>query len=453
MLTINKIRNKIRAFAGDNDNKEVVQSSAIIFMLKVFFALIGFVISIVITRFLSVADAGYYFFMLAMVALLSSVSRLGVDNAIVRFTAVANSQQDFKKIKAINALSLKVALAGSLFTSVVLWLFCKFAYSFVFEDDGYLLPLQWTVYIVPLISCSVVYSQSFQGLKKVKLFALFNAVVRPINLFILVIIILTTEKLVSNAVYASYFVASLLALLLASLFWYRCINVVQHDSKVLDQQETSEDVILNDFQTDFFKSCHSLWAIACLAILMGQGAQVLLGVFASVEDVAHFAVANRVAMLMSFVLLAVNGILSPKFAEIAAENDNQRLQKIYRSSTKVMLVITSPLLIISFIFAPSILLLFGEQYQQSSTILRILIAAQFVKVVVGSVGQLLIMSGAERSQKHNLAISVFLLTIVSVALIPLYGALGAAIAAFIAISTNNLLGLFKVFKTLKISLF
>jgi len=35
----------------------------------------------------------------------------------------------------------------------------------------------------------------------------------------------------------------------------------------------------------------------------------------------------------------------------------------------------------------------------------------------------------------------------------LYGALGAAIATFIAITTNNLLGLFKVFKKLRISLF
>jgi len=453
MLTIKKIRHKISTFAGDNDNKEVVQSSAIIFMLKVLFALIGFVISIVITRYLSVADAGYYFFMLAMVALLSSVSRLGVDNAIVRFTAVAKNQQDFKQVKEINTLSLKVVLTGSLFVSLMLWLFCQFAYSFVFGDDGYLKPLQWAVYIVPLVSCAVVYAQSFQGLKKVNVFGFLNGVIRPINLIILMAVILTAEKLALNVAYTAYLIASLLSLVLAALLWQRHINVLQGHNNSLEQQKITEVVTPVNFRTDFFKSCHSLWAISCLAILMGQGAQILLGVFSSVEDVAHFAVANRVAMLMSFVLLAVNGILSPKFAEIAADNDNQRLQKIYRSSTKMMLAVTSPLLFISFIFAPSILLLFGEEYKQASTILRILIAAQFVKVVVGSVGQLLIMSGAERSQKHNLAISVLLLIIVSVALVPLCGALGAAIATFIAITTNNLLGLFKVFKKLRISLF
>jgi len=86
-------------------------------------------------------------------------------------------------------------------------------------------------------------------------------------------------------------------------------------------------------------------------------------------------------------------------------------------------------------------------------ILRVLIAAQLVKVCVGSVGQLLIMAGAEKSQRNNLFISIVLLITFSVILMPIYGALGAAIATFFAVTCNNVLGLFSVYKKLNITLF
>jgi O-antigen/teichoic acid export membrane protein len=204
---------------------------------------------------------------------------------------------------------------------------------------------------------------------------------------------------------------------------------------------------------EFYGNCFSLWGIACLVIVMGQGPQVLLGLLSSAEQVAYFAVASRIAMLVSFVLLAINGILSPKFAEVSAQQDTPRLQQLYRSSTRLMIVLTCPFLLLIFIFSPEVLLLFGSDYQQASSVLRVLIAAQFVKVMVGSVGQLLIMTNLQRHQRNNLILSVVILLGLIVYLVPMYGALGAAIACFFAITCNNMLGLFQVYKKLNIRMF
>jgi O-antigen/teichoic acid export membrane protein len=118
-----------------------------------------------------------------------------------------------------------------------------------------------------------------------------------------------------------------------------------------------------------------------------------------------------------------------------------------------MIVLTSPFLLLIFIFSPEVLLLFGTDYQQAATVLRVLIGAQFVRVMVGSVGQLLIMANLQRHQRNNLILSVVILLGMSVCLMPTYGALGAAIACFFAITCNNMLGLFQVYKKLNIRMF
>ncbi len=433
-------------FLSDDDSREVFSATFFILVVKFIFAFIGLILSLVITRYLSTADAGYYFFMLSVVALLSVVGRAGLDNAIVRFVATANKKLNSLKVNFILVLSARLTLVVSITLSVLLWLLCQYGYPVLITDEAYIYPLLWAAYIIPISSLYLVYVQGFQGLKHIKAFALFNGGIRALNLVGLLFIILFYDEFSLEQAFTIYFTASLLALAFIVLSWKK-----RNKQEYSDKNSVDEDN--SDFKGEFYRCSFSLWGIACLAIVMGQGAQVLLGFFSSAEQVAYFAVANRIAMLVSFILLAINGVLSPKFAEISDDNDTERLQKLYRSSTRLMLIVACPILILGFIFSPDILSLFGQQYQEASTILRILVATQFVKVIVGSVGQLLIMTGREKKQRQSLSIAVATLLILSLILMPNYGALGAAIATFVAVTINNSLGMFNVVRKLNIKLF
>jgi len=454
---ITRLSQGLRASVYNNaDNKEVLASAGLIFVAKVLFAFIGFVVSIVITRYLTVAEAGYYFFMLGALAMLSTLSRVGLDNAIVRFTAVANDRGDYLQLKRILSLSISLALGGAAIISFVLWLAYLFEFP-IFFTSLHRDSLLWMLCIIPVTSVTVVLVQSFQGLKRMGYYAGFNGLIRPLNLLALALILLFTGGLSIAQALWIYFAVALGVLVLAYVCWQRVLagmsTLVTKRESVSAEPAAVAALPLSGFKGEFYSYSFSLWGIACLAIVMGQGAQVLLGFLSSVEQVAYFSVANRIALLVSFVLLAINGILSPKFAEISAQNDVLRLQQLYRASTRLMILLTSPFLLLIFIFSPEILLLFGSDYQQAATVLRILIAAQFVKVAVGSVGQLLIMANLQRSQRNNLIMSVVILISLSLYLMPMYGALGAAIACFVAITCNNVMGLFQVYKKLNIRVF
>ncbi|WP_281556611.1 oligosaccharide flippase family protein [Thalassomonas sp. RHCl1] len=444
MNLINKIKLLPSRFWANPDNKEILSASAVILTFKVFTAVTGFLVSVVITRALGTTVAGYYFFMLSAIALLGSISRLGLDQAIVRFMAVANAGGERGKIKLIFSWACRWTLCTSLLMSALLYVFCQFFYARVFNDGGYLMPLLIACLVLPLSNLFTVILQSFQGVKQIVSFAWLNGVERPINLLGLLFIIFVFGAIELEQALLTYLLVNVLVALLGYFLWQKY------------QKETTErESILAaaDIKVKLWHSSMSLWGVACLSIVMGQGAQLLTGFLSSPEQVTYFAVANRVALLVAFMLLAVNGILSPKFAELKADNRSERLQSVYRSSTGLMLLLTTPFMVLVFIFAQEILWLFGNELQPAVKILRLLIAAQFVKVAVGSVGQLLIMSGFEHSQRRNLLLAVAILVLVATLLIPVWGALGAAIAVFCAMSFNNVLGLWQVYKKLNIRLF
>ncbi|WDE03940.1 flippase [Thalassomonas viridans] len=444
MNLINKIRLLPSQLWKSPDNKEILSASVIIFIFKVLAAVAGFLVSVVITRSLGTTAAGYYFFMLAALALLGSISRLGLDQAIVRFMAVANAGEERDRVNLIFTWACRWVLCASLLMSGLLYVSCKLFYAQIFDDDGYLMPLLIACLVLPLSNLFTVIQQSFQGMKRIFTFAFLNGVERPLNLAGLLFVIFALGQIELKQALMTYLAVSLFAVLLGCFFWQK------HQRK---GDRCKIRIPATDTKVKLWRSSMSLWGVACLSIVMGQGAQLFTGFFSTPEQVTYFAVANRIASLVAFVLLAVNGILSPKFAELKAGEQDSRLQNVYRSSTGIMLLLTTPFMVFVFIFAKEILCLFGAELQPAVKVLRLLIAAQFVKVAVGSVGQLLVMSGFERSQRKNLTVAVAILVSTSVFLIPPLGAFGAAIAVFFAMTFNNVLGLWQVYKKLNIRLF
>lgn len=176
--------------------------------------------------------------------------------------------------------------------------------------------------------------------------------------------------------------------------------------------------------------------------------QLMLGALGSAEDVALFATAQRTALLTSFILIAVNSIAAPKFAESYRQEDMKQVRSVALMSGKLMTLFALPVVSFMFIFAPWLMGLFGSEFTQGSNILRILALGQFVNVITGSVGYLLQMTGHERILRTNVVISSVFMIVGSALFIPLYGVTGAACVTAFSIAIQNLLCVYHVNKKL-----
>ena len=88
--------------------------------------------------------------------------------------------------------------------------------------------------------------------------------------------------------------------------------------------------------------------------------------------------------------------------------------------------------------------IFGDGFEEGKNILRILVIAQFIIVLTGSVSLLLSMTGHEKDLKNCALLSGICSIILSLILIPFYGVIGAALATTAAISIQNFMGVYWV---------
>jgi len=177
---------------------------------------------------------------------------------------------------------------------------------------------------------------------------------------------------------------------------------------------------------------------------------IFLGVWGSSSEVGIFGVANRVATLTSLVLIAVNSIAAPKFAAFHHQGDRKNLGETARHAARLTTLLAAPVLLFFVIVPEWILQLFGNEFAQGGLILAILAIGEFVNVATGSVGYLLAMSGHDRLLWGSTILSASVNVVLCLALIPIYGAIGAAIAAATSVVVGNLVNVYLVWRHLGI---
>jgi O-antigen/teichoic acid export membrane protein len=84
------------------------------------------------------------------------------------------------------------------------------------------------------------------------------------------------------------------------------------------------------------------------------------------------------------------------------------------------------------------LTIFGESFADAKWVLRILIVGQLFNTVSGSTGHLLMMSANERAVRNATILSFVFGLLLSMSLIPVLGAIGAAIAVAGSMMLTNI---------------
>ncbi|KZY09237.1 hypothetical protein A3724_16775 [Alcanivorax sp. HI0033] len=200
--------------------------------------------------------------------------------------------------------------------------------------------------------------------------------------------------------------------------------------------------------SDIWKTAKPLWVVIIMNQVIQWSGQFIAGVYIEPDQVAQLAVAQRTAMLTSFVLVAINLVVAPKFALLYSMNDIAGLRRVAVLSVKLTIVAAMPIVAIMLVFPEFIMGFFGEEFSSGSIYLRILVLGQFVNVITGSVTYLLMMSGYERDVRNILLLSAPFCVFLGVLLTVFYGGTGSAVATAICVAGQNLFAVYFVKKRL-----
>jgi O-antigen/teichoic acid export membrane protein len=163
----------------------------------------------------------------------------------------------------------------------------------------------------------------------------------------------------------------------------------------------------------------------------------VLAAFESGTELDAYSAAARISQVLLLFLTSVSLVFSPFAADLHARGERDRLDELFKRSTRWALAATLPLLIVLFVAAGDVLRAFSPRFEVGEEALRILLVGQAFNVATGSVGFILIMTGFTGVDLVDNAVGVAVLVALAAGLTAAFGIEGTAAASAVSIAGLN----------------
>jgi len=396
--------------------------------IKLAYAAIAFATSIVLAKLLAPSGYGIFSYVIALVALLTIPSELGIPNLAVREIAMAHTRKDWGRMRGFIVWAHRtVAL-----TSCTLILMAAIALLLWGErfGPGKLACMWLALILVPLVSLGALRDAMLRGLRKVLLGQLSQPIIRPLVLLIALSLLWQFGiELASPVRVMGLHVMSVAFAFLCGLFLF----LRNKPAELRGAQSRFQSAI-------WLRSSMPFGMTAALQLINGRTDILALGFFQADADVGIYRVAVQLAAVVIFGMQAVATIQGPHIAHLYAKGDMQKLQQMMTRSAQAILLFALPIVIVIVLFGEFIIrTVYGPAFETAYLPLVILCVGQLVNASMGSVASLLNMTGHERDTTKSVFVGAIVNVVLNLSLVPVWGMTGAAVATSTTLIVWNLI--------------
>jgi O-antigen/teichoic acid export membrane protein len=401
---------------------ELVFAMLIAFLFRVLGAGMTFAMTVVIVRGVGATQAGYFYLGLSSVAMLATVGNLGLEFALLRFAGAAASQSRWQRVRALSKIAARRSGLALAALAIVMAGLADPIARYIFRQPG--TPLASVFLIIspaiPFLGLSLIGAYLLQAIRHTKQAAMIFSIITPTLMVTACLLIHPKSAQGLSGTYA----AATFATVVSALFFYW--RATRQDPGQISLQPA-----------EIVRTGRTLWGgIIANQLLMNNG-QLIAGMFLIPHDITVFAVAQRTAMLLNFILVAVNFVVAPRYAAFHEAGDRKGLAHMAVFSTRLATILSLPLIAIILIFPVQIMHIF-KLGPGAAIVLVILGLGQLSTATCGTLGILLDMTGHERFHRSLIVGTAALSVILIIVLTPIFGVKGAAIALTIGLATQNI---------------
>jgi O-antigen/teichoic acid export membrane protein len=182
-----------------------------------------------------------------------------------------------------------------------------------------------------------------------------------------------------------------------------------------------------------------------MAVMSSQIDTLMLAALQGSESAGVYQAAARGAELVAFSLMVVNFALQPVISRLYAAGELARLQRILTIAARLGLALALPAALVFILLAEPLLgRLFGPEFSRGGVCLSILCGAQVLSAAIGSVDQILNMTGHEPDTARALVTGTLANVALNAVLIPFWDIEGAALASGVSLVLTKALLAVKV---------
>ena len=385
-----------------------------------------FAITFFLARSLGAEDYGLYSLAITAATIAGAISVFGLDTTMTRYIAIMNSRSDKAGLWGVIQVGIGVSLLLSVLVSTCLFALAYPISTTIFHDLRLAPLLQVASLVVPFLTLSDVLAGATRGFKNMTDTVIAQNIVQPILRLGLIILVAIGDLSLPAAILI-FGIADLAASLVLLYFLNRRFNLRR--SLAQGRRNTREILSftvplgLSDLLTTFRSNIQTL----------------LIGSLGTIRGVGIFSIVNQVTLIGNIFHTSMNQSAKPLIAELNDQGSHQRLEQVYQTTTRWVVTLNMPMILIVMLFPGPIMSIFGKSFASGAPALAIMGLVNFVNVATGMCGTILDMTGHNRMKLVNSIIRVSAGILASFLLIPRWGIIGAAFAALIhEIISNSL---------------
>jgi O-antigen/teichoic acid export membrane protein len=419
-----------------NDNLAVgAKGGAIAFGLKIGNTALGFLNQILLARLLGAGGVGEVILAVTVVRIFAQIAKFGMEETMMKFIPLYADQNDESRLKGTISFSIKFCLLVSVVFMFLILISSKFIAINIFHSEGLLKLIPVIVIAIPAWVIRDIIGGILKGHKDAFRALIPESIISPF--FKIVILLLLTLKGISPLYATIAFVGGEVLAVIVSIKFL--LDKVAALKNVKAQCENKK--ILEVAYTIIFTS---------MSVLLYTQADIwILGMFTSTEVVGVYGIAAKLVLLVYFPMVAFGAVIPSLIASIYSSGDLQEMRRVVRESTRWILSIAMPIILILVLEGKYILnYCYGSEFEAGYIILVILTIGQMIKAGSGMVGILFQMTGEHKVYMKINIVWGILNIILNIILVPRYGMLGAAIATAFCLSMVDIISIFVIHKRL-----
>ncbi|MBK9639485.1 MAG: flippase [Bacteroidetes bacterium] len=365
--------------------------------------------------------------------LISILALLGLDNLLIRKVAAAKASNDLIALKSAYQTSLKTTAVSSLLFGLLMYLLSPFIAESIFHKPLLTDHLKVMSLALPPFVWITLHAGAFRGSKNMLGFTLFKTIIPLLNALL---IFISFQLKVDFTPVMGFTSSTILVAIFYFLSWRKYSNI-----------SSIQSTPSLDWKT-MVKESLPMMMTGSIFFILNWVDNIAIGIYWSEAHVGFYDTAFKISSASAAILMAVNAIQAPTFAEIKSSNDQNRLKTYVYNSTRLLFYATAPITLIILLFPEFLLSLFGKEFSIAGSSLQILAAGNFINCITGSVGILLMMTGHQVQYNRIIIIAALLGISLNFILVPFMGIEGAAISSTVSKIFWNLAAVYYAYKKL-----
>jgi O-antigen/teichoic acid export membrane protein len=380
--------------------------------------------TILVARLLDPNEFGLYAIALAVPHLIELFRDLGVNVAIIKYSAQYNSESQRAKIRSIIFSGIVFEVILGLILTIISFLISDFLATSIFHRPTVATLIQIASFVTLAGALTTTAEAAFIGLERME----FSSITRIVHSTLKTVLIPTLVILGLGVFGATigYTLAFLTAGLVGTMLLLKLF-------KKIPKENESQMQIWTNIKT-MFKFGLPVSIASIITSFLPQYYNFLVAIYATDAIVGNYTIATSFVILISFVATPVTTMLFPAFSKLDPQKDPKVLENIFQFSIKYASLLVVPVTtIVICLSQPGVSTLFGDKYVEAPLFLSLL-GLSYLYTPFGSLS----IEGFLNGQGHtafNLKLTLIKATLafsLGFLLISQFGVIGLIIAALVA---------------------